>query len=207
MKVSVFRNIFLVSMGLLKIMLLSLNKNLLDYFYIEIPVMYTRYIMYKPLRIKLNVVIMQGLGQLFIKILQLPTYPEFILPLRICQKIISTIYTFNLIVQRETKDLLRNKMYNSLNKRTDVVYLSMDQKFIAIFIFSISMIIHMNIIVYYIFFTFISCILETVNLIYPISFELVMGKAKFATHLAKKKKSFSLKKFIRKLITGRFKNV
>lgn len=134
--------------------------------FVESPLRSMDYIMNQPMGIKQNTVIKTILGTLFKTILPVDMGLNFTLPIRICTRIIFAAYSYNMMILMDIFNLLQNKTYNPIKKRTDTIHLSVDQIVLSVFLFSFGFIIYTNLVVYYMYFVFLSFVLELLRLAY-----------------------------------------
>lgn len=178
------------------------NPHIITSLFVESPLRSMDYIMNQPMGIKQNTVIKTIFGTLFKTILSVDMGLYFTLPIRICSRIIFAAYSYNTMILMDIFNLLQNKTYNPIKKRTDTIHLSVDQIVLSVFLFSFGFIIYTNLVVYYVYFVFLSFVLELLKLAH-IGAEAAMCRRSPTAALHSATGSvFSYKTFVKRIFTG-----
>lgn len=144
-------------------------------FYKDIPLQIVDYIMNKPMGIKQNTVLKTSFGCLFQAILKVDMGLDFLSPMEICVRIIFGAYAYNMMLLRELLNLLQNTTYNPLKRRYDTTHLSIDQVVLSVFLFSLCIIIFINLAIYYFYFALGAVVIECSRLFYKVAVASMMS--------------------------------
>lgn len=186
----------------LAIVLYILSPHAVHALLVRFPLHSMNYIMNQPMGIKQNTVIKTFFGTLFKHIIRVDTGMDFAQPLQICSSIIFSAYSYNTMILMDIFDLLRGKTYNPKKKRTDTIQLSVDQIVLSVFLFSFGFIIYTNLVVYYMYFVFLSCMLEIIRIVSVGAEAAIDGRMPLAACSAAIGHSFSKQKFVGRIFTG-----
>lgn len=158
------------------------------------------YILDQPIGIKHNRMLRIVFGQSYKAMLDPAHCINILSSLKICCRFVFVIYRQVLKTLIEIFDLLNNRTYNSVMKRYDTVCLSPDQIVLAVFLFAIMLIIFMNLIVLYGFFTIIYLIILVLKLGTDIWEDFTAGYS-FEYSMLKQHHVFK-KQLLKNIITG-----
>lgn len=148
--------VFLITWTIIRLSFENCRQNLLNF-----TINSVIYIMGTPLGIKQSYVVKSTLGSSYLTLLAQTNPQDITTSLRICCYLTFAVYKYTFNTLKEIFHLLNNKTYNPVMKRFDVFYLSNDQIIMAGLLFSILSILYLNILLFYVYFTFIYLILET----------------------------------------------